>query len=101
MKHGIKRQVVKAGLLAVALWLVAMQPTLAQDSIIAPVGDQFFSWIDTFNTDFYPVLVSAGILVAVFLGAVVSIKLGIFAFVGVVAAAIAWGLRIGVIALGA
>lgn len=94
-------EVAKYAVIAVCLWLAAMEPALAQESIIAPIGEQFYSWTDTFQGDFYPFLVTLGILVAIGLGCLVSVKIGAFAFAGVVAAAVAWGTRTGVIGLGA
>ena len=96
-----RSKTVQYAAVAVCLWLAAIDPALAQESIIAPIGEQFNSWTDTFQGDFFPFLVTLGILIAIGLGSVVSIKIGAFAFAGVVAAAVAWGTRTGVIGLGA
>ena len=96
----IRRQVVACALIAVALWLAA-EPAMAQQSIIAPVGEQFYSWIDIFETDLFPVAVTGGLLIAVALCAFVSIKIGLFGIAGVVAAALLWGAREAIINLGA
>jgi hypothetical protein len=93
-----KNRVIACALLALALWSAA-EPAAAQ-SIIEPVGEQFNSWIDTFEADLFPVTVTGGLLLAVALGVFMSIKIGIFAVVGVVACAVLWGTREAIIALG-
>lgn len=100
MKQTLGHEVAKAGLIAVCLWLAATDPSFAQSSIIAPIGEEFYSWISTFEVDLFPFLVTLGILVAIGLGCLVSIKIGAFAFAAVVASAAAWGTREGVVALG-
>jgi hypothetical protein len=99
MKASIKSQAVACALLAVALWLAA-DPAVAQESILAPVGEQFFSWIDTFEADLFPAAVTGGLLLAVAVAVFMSIKVGIVAVAGVVAAAILWGQREAIIAFG-
>lgn len=95
----IRRRAAACALLAVALWLAA-DPAMAQESIIAPVGEQFYSWISVFETDLYPVAVTAGLLIGIALCAFVSLKIGIFAVCGVVAAALLWGARDAIVNLG-
>ena len=95
----IRRQAIACALIAAALWLAA-DPAIAQESIIAPVGEQFFSWIDVFETDLYPVAVTGGLLIAVAVCVFVSLKFGFFAVCGVVAAALLWGAREAIIGLG-
>lgn len=100
MKSPIKHQVIACALLAAALWIAA-DPAMAQESIIAPIGEQFYSWISVFETDLYPVAVTAGLLIGVALACFVSLKIGIFAICGVVAAALLWGAREAIVNLGA
>lgn len=92
MKTSLSRHVTACSLLAVALWLAA-DPALAQESVIAPIGEQFNSWIQVFEVDIYPVLVSVGLIIGVAICCFVSLKFGAFAIVGVIVGALIWGAR--------
>ncbi len=97
----IRRDMLKYGLIAAALWFVATSDTaMAQESVIAPIGEQFNSWIDTFDSLIFPAVVAGGLLLCVALGMLVSAKIGILGFCAVVAGAIAWNLHETITTLG-
>ena len=79
------------------LWLVHLASP-AQAQVIQAIGTEFLSWETVFDTDFVPIAVTAGLLLAL-IAAMFNRMAGVAVFVFTVAGALAYGLRDSIVAL--
>src|SRR3546814_3194361 len=86
----------RAALLTALFAWVASRP--ARGQVIDAIGQEFLSWQAVFDTDFVPIAITAGLLLAL-IAAMFSRVAGVVVFVFTVAGAAAYGLRDEIVAL--
>lgn len=101
MEIAVKELDVRAAMrAALAVLTLFWATTPARADVFADIGTEVVSWVTTFDTSFFPVLVTIGLLIVVgtwFFNKAAAIML----FIGVTCGAIMYGMRDTIIGFGA
>jgi hypothetical protein len=82
-----------------ALWavlvllLVAALPMEAQAAVLDAMSAELFTWVNNFNTQWMPVIITVGLVATIVAGSLGGIRAGGITFVCCVLAAFAYGAR--------
>lgn len=78
---------------ALTTLLVAALPMEAHAAVLDTMSAEFFTWVNNFNTQWMPVIITGGLVATIVAGCFGGIRAGGIVFVCCVAAAFAYGAR--------